>query len=376
MTPAKNRRILCVDDEPRVLEAIERTLFDHFEVSTETNPLRALERLGSEPAFAVVLSDMRMPGLDGAALLARARELVPLTTRMLLTGQAEVNSAIAAVNEGQILRFLCKPCSPEALVQALELGVEQHRLVTAERELLERTVTGCVRLLSEVLSLVAPALFNRTQRIKALVAHMSKKLALEDPWRFEIAALFSMIGCVGLSESALERVLLRQPLDAGDQRAFDEHPLMAHRLLTQIPRFEEIAEMIRRQSPGPHPNVTDDIERGAAMLRVATEVERRTAQGKALPDAISDLERRLSAGELPFLKALADFRNAEGSSTVRALPVAQMTAEMILEEDVRTNNGVVVVPKGRELTMVLIERLFKFSRAGTLIEPIRVRVPA
>ena len=112
------------------------------------------------------------------------------------------------------------------------------------------------------------------------------------------------------------------------------------------------------------------------MLRVATEVERRTAQGKALPDAISDLERRLSVGELPFLKALADFRNAEGSSTVRALPVAQMTAEMILEEDVRTNNGVVVVPKGRELTMVLIERLFKFSRAGTLIEPIRVRVPA
>ena len=376
MTAATNRRILCVDDEPRVLEAIERTLFDLFEVSTETDPLHAVERLASEPAFAVVLSDMRMPRLDGAGLLARARELAPLTTRMLLTGQAEVDSAIAAVNQGQILRFLCKPCPPDALIQALELGVEQHRLVTAERDLLERTVTGCVRLLSEVLSLVAPALFNRTQRIKALVTHMTRKLGWDDPWRFEVAAMFSMIGCVGLSEGVLERVLLRRPLDPADQRAFDEHPLMAHRLLTQIPRFEEIAEMIRLQSRGPIATVSTDIERGGAMLRIAIEVERVTGQGKALPDVLIDLERRSSAGELPFVKSLADFRNAEGSTTVRSLSVAQMTAEMILEEDVRTNNGVVVVPKGRELTMVLLERLFKFSRAGTLIEPIRVRVPA
>ncbi|HEX3853893.1 MAG TPA: response regulator, partial [Polyangiaceae bacterium] len=168
MTKASNRRILCVDDEPLVLEGIERTLFEHFDVTTDSSPLHALSVLEAGPAFAVVLSDMRMPELDGASLLRRAREIAPLTSRMLLTGQADVNSAVAAVNEGQILRFLWKPCPPEALIQALELGVEQYRLVTAERELLERTVTGCVRLLSEVLSLVAPALFSRTQRIKAL----------------------------------------------------------------------------------------------------------------------------------------------------------------------------------------------------------------
>ena len=375
MTTAKNRRILCVDDEPRVLEGIERTLFELFEVTTETNPLRALTLLQEGPPFAVVLSDMRMPELDGAALLARAREIAPLTTRMLLTGQAEVSSAVAAVNQGQILRFLCKPCPPDALIQALELGVEQHRLMTAERELLEQTVTGCVRLLSEVLTLVAPVLFSRTQRIKVLTTHMAKKLALADPWRFEVAALFSMIGCVGLSEATLERVLARKPLDAADQRAFDEHPQMTHRLLSAIPRFEEIAAMIKLQNGGPHHAPTDDIERGGAMLRIAIEVERLTAHGKALPDALIELERKLPPAEQPFLKTLADFRNAEGSTTVRALPVVQMTAEMILEEDVRTTTGVVVVPKGRELTMVLIERLFKFSRAGTLVEPIRVRVP-
>lgn len=376
MTKASNRRVLCVDDEVRVLEGLERTLFEHFEVTTESNPLEAVKQLQAGPPFAVVLSDMRMPELDGAALLARAREIAPLTSRLLLTGQADVNSAVAAVNEGQILRFLWKPCPPEALISALELGVEQYRLVTAERELLERTVTGCVRLLSDVLSLMAPALFSRTQRIKALVAHMTKKFSMEDTWRFEVAALFSMIGCVGLPEATLERALARRPLDPTEQKAFDEHPLMGHKLLSEIPRFEEIAAMIKLQAPGPHRPPTDDIERGGAMLRVALQVERATSDGAAVANVLASLERKFGPAELPFLKALSDFRNAEGSSTIRALTVGQMTAEMILEEDVRTTNGVVVVPKGRDLSMVLIERLYKFSRAGTLVEPIRVRVPA
>lgn len=376
MTKATNRRILCVDDEPRVLEGLERTLFEHFEVTTESNPIQALAVLEAGPAFAVVLSDMRMPELDGAGLLARARVIAPHTSRMLLTGQAEVNSAVAAVNQGQILRFLWKPCPPAELIQALELGVEQYRLVTAEREILERTVTGCVRLLSEVLTLVAPALFSRTQRIKALVTHMAKKLSVEEPWRFEVAALFSMIGCVGLPEATLQSALAKRPLDANEQKAFDDHPMMAHRLLSQIPRFEEIAAMIKLQSGGPYPTPTDDIERGGAMLRVAMQVERSTAEGKSVADAIALVERKLGVAELPFLKTLQDFRNAEGSTAVRALHVGQMTSEMILDEDVRTTNGVVVVPKGRALTMILIERLYKFSRSGTLIEPIRVLVPS
>lgn len=373
MTVATNRRILCVDDEPRVLEGLERTLFEHFEVTTESSSMRALAVLERGPAFAVVLSDMRMPELDGASFLARAREIAPLTSRMLLTGQAEIASAMAAVNRGQILRFLAKPCRPEELIAALEVGVEQYRLVTAEREL-ERTVTGCVRLLSEILALVAPGWFSRTQRIKALVNHIAAKLQLEEAWRFELAALFSLIGCVGLPEATLEGVLNGRPLDVSEQKAFDEHPQMAHRLLSGIPRFDEIAEMIELQSAQSGP-VTSDVERGGAMLRIAFQIERLISQGKPLGDAVNEVGRRLHASETPLLRALADFRNAEGSMTVRSLTVGQMTVQMQLEEDVRTTNGVVVVPKGRELSSIMIERLLKFSRAGTLVEPIRVRSP-
>ena len=138
-------------------------------------------------------------------------------------------------------------------------------------------------------------------------------------------------------------------------------------------RFEEIAAMIKLQT-GPHGPLTTDVERGGAMLRIASRVDRLIASGRPLADALADAGRKLDPSEIPLLKALTDYRAVDGSTTVRALNVAQMTAQMQLEEDVRTTNGVVVVPKGRELSMVLLERLSKFSRAGTLVEPIRVRV--
>ncbi len=199
MTAGLNRRVLCVDDEPLVLQGLERTLFEHFDVTTESSPVAAVSLLEREPAFAVILSDMRMPVMDGAALLGKARTIVPFTSRLLLTGHSEVEAAAAAVNHGQILRFLTKPCAEEVLLAAIEAGVEQHRLLTAERELLEQTLTGSVRLLTEVLSLFAPALFSRTQRIRAFVAHMAARSHLEDPWRFEVASLLCMVGCVGAS---------------------------------------------------------------------------------------------------------------------------------------------------------------------------------
>ncbi len=288
---------------------------------------------------------------------------------------SEVEAAAAAVNQGQILRFLTKPCPPDVLIAAIETGVEQHRLVTAERDLLEQTLTGSVRLLTEVLSLFAPGLFSRTQRIRELVAHMAKRSNLDDPWRFEVAALLSMVGCVGLPDATLERVVARRPLAPADQQAFDEHPLSAYRLLSGIPRFEEVAEMIKLQIPGSHADPTTDVERGGALLRLAIAVDKGLESGRTLSEATADAARKLSSGQLALLNTLSDFRATLATSTVRALRVTQMTAQMQLEEDIRTKAGVVVVPKGRELSMVLLERLCKFSNAGTLVEPIRVRVP-
>jgi EAL domain-containing protein (putative c-di-GMP-specific phosphodiesterase class I)/PleD family two-component response regulator len=128
----RSGRILCVDDETRVLEGLAAILRKRFDVVTATSGEAALEQLSHGPDIDVIISDMRMPGMSGAEFLSRSRAVAPGAQRILLTGHADVASAIAAVNEGQVFRFLTKPCPPVVLVAAVQAGVERVR--TAEHE--------------------------------------------------------------------------------------------------------------------------------------------------------------------------------------------------------------------------------------------------
>lgn len=373
----EQRYVLCVDDEPLVLEGLERTLRQSFDVVTETKPLAALALLEKrEHNFVAIISDMRMPLMDGAKFLACAAEIVPNSTRVLLTGHAELNAAIAAVNTGRIFRFLCKPCAPNELLTAIEAAAEQHQLITLEKRLLEETLTGSVRLLSEVLTLVAPQIFTRNQRIQAYVLHLARGLGRADAWRFELAACLSMIGCVSLPEDTFNRMLAGKPLDEQESQAFAEHPLTAHRMLKKIPRFEDVAQMILLQSESASAaDASPDVLLGASMLRVARDVEQRVAAGDSEALAVGKLQANRPANELELLKLLSGFQSVATAGNLQELRVGQMTAQMVLEDDVKTKSGVVVVPGQKQLSQPLLERLIRFSRAGVLIEPIRVRVP-
>ena len=121
--------ILCVDDEPQVLESIKLNLRRSYSVSTALNGVEALTVLSQSQDIAVIVSDMRMPSMNGAVFLAKARQLAPDAVRMLLTGQSDIDTAIAAVNDGQIFRFLTKPCAPTVLLDAMAAAVTQQRLI-------------------------------------------------------------------------------------------------------------------------------------------------------------------------------------------------------------------------------------------------------
>jgi DNA-binding NtrC family response regulator len=146
----KTARILCVDDEPNVLEGLERVMHRRCSLLTAGSGEEALRILAGPEAVDVIVSDMRMPRMNGATLLAECRKRSPDTVRLLLTGQADLESAISAVNDGHVFRFLTKPCPTPVLVEALTAALEQHRLITSEKILLERTLVGSMRALTEV----------------------------------------------------------------------------------------------------------------------------------------------------------------------------------------------------------------------------------
>lgn len=197
-----NEKILCVDDEPNILEAYRRTLRKRFNIDVALGGEEALRAIAERGPYAVVVADMRMPGMNGIELLARVKQIAPLTVRMMLTGNADLQTAVDAVNQGHIFRFLSKPCSPEDFAKALEAGLEQHRLLVAERELLTHTLTGAIKVLVDVLSLVKPQAFGRSSEVRRIVHQICQQLQVENAWAVEIAAALSQIGCITVPEKS------------------------------------------------------------------------------------------------------------------------------------------------------------------------------
>jgi hypothetical protein len=109
-------------------------------------------------------------------------------------------------------------------------------------------------------------------------------------------------------------------------------------------------------------------------LRVARSVEPLVSQGKTEAEACRTLAQTASPADAELLGLLSEFRSVAVVGELREVKVSQLTAQMALEDDVKTKTGVVVVPGGKQLTLLLLERLFRFSRAGVLVEPVRVRV--
>jgi DNA-binding NtrC family response regulator len=205
MQASDRLQVLCVDDEPAVLEGLEDTLHRRYHVASATSGSAALERLRQEPRTAVIISDMRMPIMNGATFLGLARGVAPNATRILLTGQTDLDAAVSAINTGQIFRFLSKPCSPPELLAAVDAAAEHHRLIISEKVLLEHTLRGSIKMLTNVLSLANPTAFGRATRIKESAGTLARAIGTDSVWAIEVAAMLSQVAYVALPETVTEK---------------------------------------------------------------------------------------------------------------------------------------------------------------------------
>ncbi|MHC1791560.1 response regulator [Solidesulfovibrio sp.] len=133
-------KILFVDDDSSVLDSLRRSLGRCYALVTARGPEEGLCALAEKGPFAVIVSDLRMPGLSGLEFLRRAKEIAPQAVAIMLTGHGDLDTAMAAINEGDIFRFLTKPCPPPILSRALDAAITQYHLVATDRELLRVTL--------------------------------------------------------------------------------------------------------------------------------------------------------------------------------------------------------------------------------------------
>jgi CheY-like chemotaxis protein len=372
-----SEKILFVDDEPAVLDGYRRTLYKDFQIETASTGEDALQLIANEGPFAVIVSDMRMPGMDGVRLLSQIRKASPDTVRVILTGYADFQSAMDAVNDGAVFRFLTKPCENLTLKRALTGCLEQYRLVVAEKELLEKTLIGCVEALVEVLSLTNPAAFSRALRIRRYVHSLITDLHLGPPWKFEMAALLSQLGCVTIPPKIIEVARRGDLLSSAQQKAFERHPAVASDLLKKIPRLEDIAWMVSQQKTKINPltsTVPSDLALGAEILRVAIEFDDMKAQGVGDTEARERLKESSSISPRA-LQTLKCVRPGADGIELRTVSVMALAVGMILQEDVATGAGVLIAVRGQELTYSLIVCLNNFHRQGEIPDDLLVMCP-
>jgi response regulator RpfG family c-di-GMP phosphodiesterase len=380
-------KILCVDDDENILASYQRQLRKQFQIQTALGSEAGLQIVSSEGPFAIVVSDLRMPGIDGIEFLSRIRQMTPDTVRIMLTGNADLHAAAGAVNEGNIFRFLTKPCSPEVLAQALQAGLQQYRLVTAEKELLEQTLKGSIGVLTEILSILDPQSFGRACTLRDMALAIAKALGVQDTWDLELAAMLCEIGRVTIPASTIMREKSGVSLSAVEKDMLSGVPEIGHRLLAKIPRLESVAEMVLYQnkhfngSGFPKDRLSGkQIPLGSRILKLVADLSQLESAGhpRAKAFAILDFQQGIYDPEILecAIRCLAiSARDANPvQRPIRSVSIAELEVGQILLSDIVTNTGALLIASGNVVSESLRQRIRNFARLQSVREPIRVQI--
>jgi response regulator RpfG family c-di-GMP phosphodiesterase len=304
-------RLLLVDDDEKIVASFARLFRNQFDLATATTGEAALEIVKTQGPFAVAVSDYNMPGMNGIAFLSKMREISPDTARILLTGHAHVEMAIAAVNKGSIFSFLRKPCPFELIFATIMDAVAHHRLLASEKELLDKTLKGSITMLVDVLSHLSPTIFGVSASIHKLAGKIARQLKLEKVWDIELAALLSQIGLVTLPAELVGRKMKGGSLNEIETKLYFSHAIHGSSLVANIPRLENVSNAIRYQFKnfdGTGLPVDDASEKnipiGARILKAILDFDEMTRNGKTPLESFEIMKSRDGAYDAEILAAL------------------------------------------------------------------------
>lgn len=366
-------KVLFVDDEVNILDTFKAAFRKRYSVAIGRGPVEGLERVRDSGPFAVVVSDLKMPKMDGIQFLSKVQEISPETVRIMLTGYADVDSAISAVNKGSVFRFLTKPSPMDEVGEVVDAGIRQYSLQRAERELLRGTLRGSIRVLTDVLSLVNPEAFGRSERIKRLVVPAAGSLKLRNILPLEMAAMLSQIGCVSLPEGVYRKIFNGQSLNMEEQQLYDMHPSVGASLLAHIPRMRKVIDLVLHQSDTLVENV--NLRREAELLRAALEYDTLVQAGTEPNDALDALRADPEKYPSDIVEALDAVVAREQGYQRRLLQIHEIGEGMILDQPLQVEDGPLVMAKGQEFNQAALIRLHNFDRSYELPTPVRVRIP-
>ena len=371
-------RVLFVDDNTNLLNAVKRVLRKQIELVTAESAAEALEKLESDGEFAVLVSDQNMPNMKGDALLAEAAKRWPLTVRVMLTGNDDQTTAISAVNTGQVFRFVRKPCDPDGLLEIVNAAAAHHRTITAEKQLLEQTLAGSVKVLSDILTSLRPDLFNRTMKVRRIAKLVAERMRLPQAWELDLAAMLYPLGMVAVPEDLAKKYASDKPLSPSEQGLIDQSTEMASKLISNIPRLGNVADGIslcRKAFDGsgfPSGGVRGKgIPFISRVLRILIDFVDATETGQASLESVGEfLKKKSHLYDPELLQVVVDIvddtsplAHPKTNSEIE-VDTDQLEEGDIVLKDIVDANGQLLLASGAELTEVTIHRIAALTRVS------------
>lgn len=239
-------KILIVDDEEDNLALLYRTLRSKYDVTKAHSAIEALEILNTN-TFDCILSDHKMPIMDGVEFLKRVNEIQPKTMRLLVTAYSDVKILIDAINYAKIYRYIKKPYSPDELLMIVESALECYQLKIDNENLindLKELFSGTVKAIIEALDAKDSFTLGRSRRVAFYAAKIVNKLALNptEVSQIELAGLLHDIGMIGVAENILNKT---QKLTDEEYEKIKMHVHYSVKILEDIKQLYDITEIIK-----------------------------------------------------------------------------------------------------------------------------------
>lgn len=335
--------ILFIDDEPYILKSLERLFEDEgYEIITSLNGKEALELLNTRPVT-VIVSDFRMPDMDGVQVFESATIICPDAIRVMLTGYADIESIISAINHGQVFRFITKPWNGEEFKTMIQYCIKHHEMlkenkflaelslkqneelktlnISLQKSIDERTMEiheknkklellykaldisffETIKLILKVIEMTNSKLSEHCKKVMNIAENIAKKMELpsSDLRNIQFAALLHDMGKINIPQSILfKRDTL---LSSAEKKSLNQHPVTGNAYLSSIERLKKVAEIILNHhenfdgSGYPSGRSGDSIPLESRIIAVADAYENLTSgwvvgnKKLSSPDAVSEI---------------------------------------------------------------------------------------
>lgn len=411
--------VLFVDDEENILKALVRlTMDEEFSVITANSGQQGLDLLAGRPEIALIVSDQRMPGMNGAEFLQKTCNLAPDAIRMLLTGYSDITAAVDAINKGGASRYLSKPWNDDDLLQTLRGAVETWRLATENRRLqaivqaqneelkqwnenlknrvlqqttairkkaddlneallhLKQNYTGMLSAFSSLVEMRGSRMQQHSRNVAELACGAAREYGLmpEEQEVIRIAALLHDIGEISIPDHVLG--MLPETMTPDEFRLYCQHPVRAQMAIDNIADLRPAGELIRHHhenydgSGFPDRLAGEQIPIGARILAYADQLDKAMSGDNTPEQALARIDLALETKLDPALQRI--FRKIacqvyvtmpehDSQATVELeLRPAELRGGMLLSRDLYSGTGLLLLDRGTVLDDTMIASIARY----------------